>query len=223
MVTKAREELRSPDASVFVNEGMIKLKRLDGRAHPMLRAIAPEGAPHVDVVLDATIGLASDAVHLAFVLGVKIDGIEGAEVLCCLLEEGLLRLGCTNDAWADVTRRISVTPGRALDVLRDRAEGSVPVVYFDPMFGTPLKAAPGFTLLRRIALPDPLDEATLSEAIRVARDRVVLKVPHGDRPTAEVQPGFNRRVCGRAVDYLVVEKALPNPSWEHRNLPAGAY
>lgn len=223
VVTKRREELRSRTAHVFVNEGMIKLKRTDGAAHPLIRAVAPPDAPAVDRVVDATIGLASDAVQLSWILSVAVEGVEASPAICCLLEEGLERMARLSRQWADVCGRISVKEGRAVDRLAELGDESRPVVFFDPMFEQPLGAAPGFDVFRRVAEHAPLDASTLQQAVRVAEHRVVIKVPHGARPTAEVEPGFNRRVCGRAVDYVIVEKAQPNPVWEHRRLPAGAY
>jgi hypothetical protein len=224
VVSKRRDELRSPNQHIFVHEGMMKLKSQPGKDHPLCRAVAPDGAPPVARVVDATMGLAGDAIQLAIVLGLEVEGIEASPVICALLEEGFQRLAReTPLKWRDAFTRLSVTEGRALDVLRTMPGGSRPVVYFDPMFATPLGAAPGFDVFRRVAEHAPLDEATLLEAIRVASDRVVVKVAHGERATAEVQPGYNRRVCGIAFDYLIVEKALPHPQWEHRRLPTGHY
>jgi hypothetical protein len=224
VVSKRRDELRAPGQHIFVHEGMMKLKVQPGREHPFCRAIAPEGAPAVSHVVDATMGLASDAIQLSIVLGVTVAGIETSPVICCLLEEGFARLHREVPAkWRDAFARLSVTEGRAIDVLSRMPDASRPVVYFDPMFATPLGAAPGFDVFRKVAEHAPLDEVTLREAIRVASDRVVVKVAHGERATAEVEPGFNRRVCGIAFDYLVVEKALLNPRWEHRRLPTGHY
>lgn len=223
VVTKIREELRSRTEHIFVNPGLIKLKRFDGAAHPLIRAVAPPEGPAVDRVVDATIGLASDAVQLAWVLDVQVEGIESSPAICCLLEEGLVRMGRLSQRWSEVTGRISVKEGRAVDRLAELPEGSRPVVFFDPMFERPLEAVPGFDVFRRVAEHAPLDVPTLEQAIRVAAHRVVVKVPHGARPTAEAEPGFNRRVCGRAVDYVIVEKVLPDPVWERRRLPTGAY
>ena len=222
VVSKRRDELRSPEEHIFVHEGMMKLKTQPGKDHPLCRAVAPEGAPHVSRAVDATMGLAGDAIQMSIVLGIEVAGIETSPVICCLLEEGFKRLQReVPSKWRAAFARLSVAEGRAVDVLSKMENAREQVVYFDPMFATPLGAAPGFDVFRRVAEHAPLDEATLSEAIRVASDRVVVKVAHGER--ASVEPGFNRRVCGIAFDYLIVEKALPHPQWEHRRLPTGHY
>ncbi len=224
VISRRREELRAPDAHIFVHAGMIKLKVKPGKQHPICRAIAPEGAPPVTRIVDATMGLAGDAIQLSIVLGLEVEGIEVSPVMCCLLEEGFDRLSReTPRKWRDAFSRLSVTEGRAAEVLATMPAGSRPVVYFDPMFATPREAAAGFDVFRRVAEHAPLDARTLAEAVRVASDRVVVKVAHGERATAEVSPGYNRRVCGIAFDYLIVEKALPHPEWERRRLPAGHY
>jgi hypothetical protein len=224
VVSKRRDELRAPDEHIFVHEGLSKLKLKPGKEHPFCRAIAPEGAPKVERVVDATMGLAGDAVQLAIMLGAEVEGIESSPVICCLLEEGFARMVRTTPRkWRDAMKRLSVIEGRALDVLSSMPDASRPVVYLDPMFAVPLRAPPGFDVFRKVAEHSPLDEATLTQAIRVSSDRVVVKVAHGERATAEAPPGYNRRVCGIAFDYLIVEKALPNPQWEHRRLPSGHY
>lgn len=223
VVSVVREELRSAKEHIFVNEGLIHMKRRDGPGHPFLRAVAPPEAPPIASVVDATIGLAQDAIHVAAMLEVRVEGIEASPSIACLVENGLERFRAGNETWRAIADRISVVEGSAREHLERMADGSRSVVCFDPMFETPRQAVPGFGVFRRVAEHAPLDRDTMMQAIRVASARVILKVPHGERPPADLEACFNRRVCGRAVDYLIVEKLIAAPAWERRRLPTGAY
>jgi hypothetical protein len=61
-----------------------------------------------------------------------------------------------------------------LDWLRSQPSGSADVVYFDPMFPTPLGCEADFELMRSLAEHRRLERAVLAEAARVARRRVVV-------------------------------------------------
>jgi hypothetical protein len=84
------------------------------------------------------------------------------------------------------------------------------------MFDSPLGAHQSFTVVRRFADPRPLSSELLAEAQRVARRRLVLKIP-GGAPVPKLSPplpGWNRRVRGGAVDYIVSEKEIARPEWD---------
>lgn len=218
VVSVAREEVRGLEGpGLSVHPGMLHLKRRDKRRHPLVRAVAPPGAADVEAILDATMGLAGDALHLAYVLGARVEGIEASPVIASLLEEGTARMARSDSYWAEAAGRLQVTCGDHVDLLRQRPDASVPVVYLDPMFDRPSTAQPGFDLLRRYARHAPLDDRALAEACRVAARRVVIKLPGGaalpDHLTPPA-PGFNRRVRGKAVDYLVIERELDTPEFE---------
>jgi hypothetical protein len=125
-----------------------------------------------DHVIDATLGLAVDALVCAHAVGVKgrVEGFEASRPLFLLASEGLARLKpfapmCRVEPWF----------GRASELLAERATGSADVVLLDPMFDLPKKSSGAFETLRRHAVHEPLDEATLAEARRVARRWVLVK------------------------------------------------
>lgn len=220
VVSAEKEELCSVEARLSVHEGLLKLRTRAGLEHPLIRAVAPEGAPPVREVVDATVGLAQDSLHIAASLEAEVLGLEASPVIASLTEAGLSRIA-RGPRWADAASRIQLRIVDARSALSKMAPGSADVVYLDPMFDVPARAQPGYALLRRCAQPAPLDRALLEAASRVAKARVVVKVPFG-RTLPEIEapaPAFNRRVCGKAVDYLVVEKALSAPSWERPRRP----
>lgn len=206
IVRRDREELQDPEHQLFLHPGMFFLKRKDGLEHPLLRAISPTGeAP--GVVVDATLGMGGDAIHVASMLRPqRLLGLEQSPALYSLLEEGLPRLVAAGRGWSQGAARIEPRFGDARTLLAQMEPRSADVVYLDPMFETPLEASTGFTLLRRVAVSDPLDEALLAAACRVARQRVVLKLPGQALPPVALEGlPWNRRVRGRAVDYAVLE------------------
>ena len=76
---------------------------------------------------------------------------------------------------------------------------SVDVVYVDEMFARPLRSAPGFALLRRVAGHAPLGARFWEEAKRVAARRVVVKLPRDAVDPAAF--AFDEVVIGQAMAY----------------------
>lgn len=199
------------DPTLFVHPGLFYLKRSDGVEHPLIRAVAPVGEAPLERVIDGTLGLAGDALHLAAMLGCPVVGVEANPALCCLVEDGLKRLGAAERRkWAAAARRIEVTCGQAEAYLASQPDASADVVYLDPMFRQPLASQPGFGLLRRLADHRPPTDALFAQAWRVARRRVVLKIRGADPPPDAAPPGgWTRFERGQAVDYLVADRSLP--------------
>jgi len=190
VVGRNRDELRDGTTSLTVHEGMLQARLQSGVEHPLIRAIGP--AEHV---VDATLGLAGDALHIASALSCQVTGIEGSPVIFSLLEEGLARLSRHLEAAGQIVPRL----GEATETLEQVEPADA--VFLAPMYVRPRAAAPGFELLRRVAIHDPLSEALLDAALRAA-PRVVVKV---DPEEAAIR-GTRSRIRGRAVDYLVIER-----------------
>lgn len=195
VVAREHDELRDAGGhACFVQEGLLASKLTTGRAHPFLRAIGEANS-----VVDATLGLANDALHVATVLGCTVRGMEGSALLHALQEEGLLRL---SRSWPAASL-ISSEHALAQDALAAMATGSVDVVSLDPMMSRPKKSTPSFSLLRDFAVMERASPLLLQQAARVARHRVVLKLGKG----APLPPGcplaFSRCEQGTEVSYWV--------------------
>lgn len=206
VVGRTQDAIFGPDGRLVWGEGLLKLRCSVGRSHPFIRAIAPPASEPLDRVLDATLGMGQDALHLSAILGVRVEGIEASPLLAAWTKSGLERL--TQDArWGPAAARVTVHTGLAQALLTQRPEKSVSVVYLDPMFETPLDASPGFRGFRRWAHPGSLDLDLMRAAIRVASRRVVVKRSWRDHRTPPVFEGIHvhRSVRGKAVDYDVVE------------------
>jgi hypothetical protein len=149
----------------------LRLKRFEAGARDdfMLRyAELKEG----DVVLDATLGQAQDALVAARAVGPsgRVTGVESSLSLYLLAREGLAGFDAGQGAC-----RVEVRRGSTGELLAGMATGSVDVVLWDPMFERPRKAQPGFEILRSRADPSPLTPELLAESRRVARRWVLVK------------------------------------------------
>jgi SAM-dependent methyltransferase len=152
--------------------GALRLKRLRGGERttrdPFLEAAAI--APG-ESVLDATLGLAADALVAAEAAGPggRVVGLESSPALAALAAEGLSRM---DDPAA---RRIEVVHADDAAFLAAQPARSFDLVAFDPMFRHARAEPPGFDLVRRLADPRPLAAETLAAARRVARRAVLVK------------------------------------------------
>lgn len=206
IVHRERELITDGESKLSMQEGVLKLRDKVGLAHPFLRALQPEGAAEVPWVLDATLGLAQDALHIATTMKIPVRGLEASPVLTCLVEEGLQRIQRDSPRWAEAAARVTVEAAEAQAWLEAQPPASVPVIFLDPMFDVHLPASPGFELLRDLAKTDPLTPELLAAAVRAAERRVVVKVPaFAPMPV----PGFDRHVRGKVLDYWIVEKERP--------------
>lgn len=220
VVGRKTEALRRGSDEFYVHPGMIKMKRADGASHPLVRAVRPPGAGPVERLIDGTLGMAGDALHLSTVLKIGVVGLEINPVLASLVRGGLQHMVAGDAWWGASARRVDVRCADNLAYLRELAAHAVDVVYLDPMFESSLGGALGFDVFKGLADHAPLSSQLLTEASRVARCRVVVKVVGASDPPAleDGAPAFNRRVRGGAVDYLVVEKVLENPEWDKPDL-----
>jgi len=208
VVGPEKVDIRQGEHKIMVNASMYQLTAAAGRAHPLLHAVSPQDRPPVKSILDATLGLAKDAIQLGGILGAQITGLECVPVLTCLAEDGLKRLAKQERAWAAAASQIVVHCTEATAWLKAQSAESFDAVYLDPMFEYKLNAPPGISLLRQLVMAQPLSIELLNEAIRVARERVVVKVPKETYPR-EYGPDpslWNRVLFGKRIQYVVVEK-----------------
>lgn len=211
VVARDAEHVTGPGGKLWVHPSTAQVSLSRGEDDPLLRAVTggpARPARAIRSVVDATLGLARDALHLASVLGCRVTGVEGAPVLACLAVGGLSRLR-RDPQWATAAALVTVVPGRSAEVLAAMPTGSADVVLLDPMFPTPRRAPAGFDVLRAFALHAPPTGELLAQAARVA-PRVVLKVSRGE-PLPPAALPWTDRVRGRAFEYLVHEACETRP------------
>ncbi|MBI4815662.1 MAG: class I SAM-dependent methyltransferase [Deltaproteobacteria bacterium] len=211
-VSCPREDVRGPLDRISIEESLIFLKLRAGRAHPFIRAVLGSDS-RVESVLDASLGLLQDAIQLACVLGCRVSGLEASPVMYCLLEEGLVRLRRSGVWVRDAVPKISAHFGESARTLEALPAESFDVVCFDPMFEPPKgdqarAAVPGYSLFRRLAARPPI-APVLDQVLRVAKRRVVMKLPAG--ATAPEGVRWSRREEGKSISYIVAEKESSRP------------
>lgn len=157
------------------NTAAFRIKRLmRGDTDTMLAACQIQPGDHV---LDATLGLGADAIVFAHATGAdgRVVGVESEPLIALLVEDGLRYWQADSAALEAAMRRVEVHCGNHLDVLAALPDRSFDVVYFDPMFESTVESSTGIAGMRPFANQATLQEAAVTEALRVARKRVVLK------------------------------------------------
>lgn len=169
--------IRSGEPPLFFHPSMamIRLKRLQlGDPDPLLTAsrLAPG-----NTVLDCTAGLASDAIVFAYGVGASgsVTALESEPVIALLVADGLARYELGDAGLTAALRRVRLLQSDHLAYLREQADRSADIVYFDPMFRRPIAASTSLSPLRELANDRPLSAEVIAEAKRVARKTVVLK------------------------------------------------
>ncbi len=156
------------------NTAAFRIKRLErGDTDTMLSACQIKPG---DAVLDATLGLGSDAIVFSYAVGPtgRIVGIESEKTVACIVADGLAHWQGSAPL-QEAMRRIEVVMGDHLEILKELPDRSFDVIYFDPMFETTVEESSGISGLRGFANYSPLISEGVNQALRVARRRVVLK------------------------------------------------
>ncbi|WP_409270396.1 class I SAM-dependent methyltransferase [Neobacillus sp. SCS-31] len=157
------------------SSAMFRVKRLiDGGHDPLVEAAAlREG----DSFLDCTLGLASDSIVASLVVGESgmVTGTEGNKYLGYIVKKGLHTWHSDVDELNAAMKRVRAIHSDALAYLKSQPDESVDCVYFDPMFEVSIDESEGIKALRYFALHGGIGGEEITEALRVARKRVVLK------------------------------------------------
>jgi Putative SAM-dependent methyltransferase len=157
------------------NSAMFRIKRLqNGEGDPFIEATQLANGKKF---LDCTFGLGSDSITASYIVGEQglITGCEGNRFLAFLMKVGLQTWNDGDPSIIKAMRRISLTHGLAIDVLKTLPDNSYDCVYFDPMFEENILESHGIQGVRKLALYEELTKETIYQAYRVAKERVVLK------------------------------------------------
>ncbi|NLM20751.1 MAG: class I SAM-dependent methyltransferase [Peptococcaceae bacterium] len=194
-VTKQNLILEHQRDNLFFHPSMALLRMINLKRGIKDRFLQATGLRSGDIFLDATMGLASDALIAAWSVGQegKVIALEASVLLHFLVSEGLAsfkelkpaKIKGTDKlaAWeelAEAADRIETVCTDHYAFLRKLPACSVDVIYFDPMFRDTLAdTSPSIKPLQNLSVPEPLKVETVKEACRVARRRVVLKERNG--------------------------------------------
>ena len=144
-------------------------------------------------LFDGTLGLASDALVAAYVVGEtgKVMGTERSMPLYALTSYGLKFYQEQHPQWEPLIRRMEIWNGDNLEYLRGLADDSIDVVYFDFMFEETVTRSAGIQVIKSVTVGDVLTADHVKEAVRVARRRVVAKSGYSGTSLQEL--GFEVR------------------------------
>lgn len=185
------------------------------------RFLSATGLQRGETLLDATLGLGTDALVAAWRVGEegRVIAIEHSAILAALIREGLSslaqgplpRVGNPEKAKAwfalsEAAKRIEVHWGDHQDFLAHSPSSSIDVIYFDPMFRHTREQSASIRPLHHFSNVQPLQVGVISEAYRVARKRVILKERKGSQEFSRL--GFSVNEGGKysQVDYGIIQR-----------------
>ncbi len=187
------------------NSAAFRLKRIArGESDPFLYAcnLSPG-----DAYLDCTLGLGSDAIVAAFIVGEqgRVVGLEDNQNIAFIVQEGMNNYDVTELPLTACMRQVEVIHTEAVDFLTNQPNHSFDVVYMDPMFEEIIEESNNFEPLRDAGSHLSLTEKWVQEAVRVARKRVVLKAHY--KSSYFEMFGFKREIrLTSKFHYGVIEK-----------------
>lgn len=159
-----------------------------------------------DHVLDCTMGMGADAIVASYVVGAsgRVVALESEPVIAEIVRHGLKVYDTDRKSLNQAMRRVEVVSTTYQTYLKQCQDQSFDVVVFDPMFRETVKRSAGIQMLKPLANSTPLDQASVREALRVARKAVLLK----ERPkSGEFERlGFTITKSSSSYAWGVIEK-----------------
>jgi len=178
---------RHPPLFFHPGSSYLRVKRMQatGESEPLLSI--PDVRPG-DTIIDCTAGLCSDAIAFSYAAGEQgeVIAIEADRIISLITRDGLSRATTDLPEFNAAMRRISVVHGQHLDVLRSMPDRSADIVYFDPMFRSPIEESSGISPLRNYAFMQEISAESVAEAKRVARRVVMMKERRGSELFAKL-------------------------------------
>ena len=153
-----------------------------------------------DWLLDCTLGFAAEATLGAVLVGEggRVLGLESVPELAAVTREGLQTFPMLQPTLAAAMRRVEVVAADHRDFLKTCADASFDVVYFDPFFPERLSGAENsVSPLAHFGNPAAINSASVHEARRVARRRVVVKHPWQTGLPSEITGNVSHVVTAR--------------------------
>ena len=160
------------------SSAMFRLKRVArGEKDPFLEACQLILG---DSFVDCTLGYASDSLMAAYAVGDtgSVVGCEANPILAFILQEAFHNGRTGYVEFQTLMNQIHIESSDAISYLKHLNDHSVDVVYMDPMFETTIEASANISPLRSLGVHDALTIDWVTEALRVARKRVVLKADY---------------------------------------------
>ncbi|WLR52972.1 class I SAM-dependent methyltransferase [Bacillus tianshenii] len=151
----------------------------------MKRVLKEEGDPFISTagiergmtVLDCTLGLGADSTIASLAVGEEgaVTALEIHPVIAFLVRNGYKQYETHHSEIMAAMRRIHVLNEDYCTYLKQQADNTFDIVYFDPMFTDGELQSDGLKGLKHVAGYESLTADVVGEAMRVAKKRVVLK------------------------------------------------
>lgn len=165
------------EASFFFHpsSAVFRIKQFDASGHDPLIAIA-KLKPGM-TVLDCTLGLGADAIVMSHAVGAsgQITALESKRETALIVAEGMKHWKEDYPPINEAMCRIEVLQQQHSTYLKALPDDAVDVIYFDPMFEKTVTESTHLNGLRTLADYEQLSSVAVTEAQRVARQRVVVK------------------------------------------------
>lgn len=201
VLASRRADLHTATGTFRAAVGMAYLRLLRARKGETDPLVAAADLRKGDRVLDATLGLAGDALVAAHATRADVIGLEADGLLGAFAQSALRRLPRPGQEAGALVR---VLHADHRTFLPDQPERSFDVVLLDPMFRRARDSGPLFEILRARAEHAPLTPQTLREALRVARRGVLVKdaAPGEELRRLGLTPRMTRRSAAIAFAWL---------------------
>lgn len=190
------------------NMAQVRLKRLRcGGSDNMIDAMGGRDFLQGKTILDCTLGFASDAIISAYAVGISgaVIGLEASPLISLIVSDGLKSYIPSNYDLKSAMDKIKVINQEYLTYLKQQADNSIDIIYFDPMFRHALTDSVHLNPLRQLADNRALSHEALSEAIRVAKYKIVFK--ENSRSLEFARLGFDYITGGKyaPISYGVID------------------
>jgi len=208
-VEKDKIVLKGEDNTFFWHPSTseIKMKAIKDGSHQLI--VEAMDLKEGDRVLDCTLGLATDAIVFASIVGEngKVVGTEINKYIAFITKNGLKDYEEVDEETKIFMSRIEVVNSSYEEYILSQPDNSFDVVYFDPMFKIPNKKSVAINSLRPFAEPEGLKKEIIMEALRVCKKRVVIKerVGSGEFERLGIEKCYGSSKFG-AIAYGVIEK-----------------
>lgn len=193
---------------LYFHPGLAKLRLIELRKGHQDQMVTAMDLKPGDTVLDCTLGMATDALVAASVVGKEgtVTGLEFNPVIAKIVELGLKHSKREAPLMQQAMGRISVIPADYREYLSACEQNSFDVVYFDPMFRLPLNHSSTLNSLRPFAHPEAIDPDAIKLALSVARKRIVIKERQKNRQFEKL--GVEKVLGGKSssVAYGIIYK-----------------
>lgn len=160
--------------------------------------------------LDCTLGLASDTLVANYVTTStgKVISLEKSFPLSVLVTEGLQYYAIhEKPEWKSIIDQVTIINTDNLEYLKQCADNFVDVVYFDFMFDQSIESSHGIKVIKPVVSYDVMTKEHVQEAVRVAKQRVVVKSSYGNYSVSELGFTIERQNQKRHFFYGVIEKS----------------